>query len=216
LRDFAILAAETSGRPNEILALHKDEVRLAEGYVSLPGSKNRRARRDVPLTDDAKEVLGRRMAKSPDGYIFPVRRPKTKRREVLHIASLKRAHERVIEKNFPNDPCTIYTFSHTYGTRHSQAGTELPVLAEFMGQSNIQTIMIHVHAARKQKIEATAKLQAFVEAARKAKQLQEREEAESLKSPMSGGIPSTKVRRSPHKIPHERPKSRICRFEQVA
>jgi integrase len=183
LRDFAILATETGGRPNEILALHKDEVHLAEGYVSLPGTKNRRARRDVPLTADAKEVLERRVAKSSNGYIFPVRRPKTKHREVLHIASLKRAHERVIEKDFPNNPFTIYTFRHTYGTRHSQAGAELPVLAELMGHSNIQTTMIYVHAARKQKIEATAKLQAFVEAARKAKQLQEREEAESFEPP---------------------------------
>jgi len=52
-----------------------------------------------------------------------------------------------------------------------------------MGHANIQKTMIYVHAARKQKIEATAKLQAFVEAARKAKQLQEREEAESFKPP---------------------------------
>ena len=102
----------------------------------------------------------------------------------MHIGSLKRAHELVIEKNFPNDPFTIYTFRHTYGTRHSQAGTELPVLAELMGHANIQTTMIYVHAARKQKMEAMAKLQAFVEAARKTKQLQEKEEAESLKPPV--------------------------------
>jgi integrase len=183
LRDFAILATETGGRPNEILALRKDEVHLAEDYVSLPGTKNRRAHRDVPLTDDAKEVLERRMAKLSNGYIFPVRRPKTKHREVSHIGSLKGAHELVIEKAFPQDPFTIYTFRHTYGTRHSQAGTELPVLAELMGHSNIQTTMIYVHAARKQKIEATAKLQAYVEAARKAKTLQEKHEAKSFKPP---------------------------------
>ena len=183
LRDFAILATETGARPNEILSLHKDDLHLAEGYVSLPGTKNRRARREVPLTDDAKEVLERRTAKSPNGYIFPVRRPKTKHREVLHIASLKRAHERVIEKVFPQDHFAIYTFRHTYGTRHAQAGTELPVLAELMGHANIQTTMIYVHAARKQKIEATARLQAFVEAARKAKQLQKKQEVESLKPP---------------------------------
>src|SRR5208283_231077 len=121
------------------------------------------------------------MAKSPNGDIFPVRRPKTKHSEVQHITSLKKAHEKVIKDHFPNDPFTIYTFRHTYGTRHSQAGTELPVLAELMGHSNIQTTMIYVHAARKQKIEATAKLQAFVEAARKAKQMQEEAEEESWK-----------------------------------
>jgi integrase len=160
----------------------------------------------VPLTDDAKEVLERRMAKSSNGYIFPVRRPQTKHREVSHIGSLKRAHELAIEKTFPKDPFTIYTFRHTYGTRHSQAGTELPVLAELMGHSNIQTTMIYVPAARKQKIEATAKLQAaFVEAARKAKQLQEREEAESFKPPEDewGNPIYESEGESPQNPPHE-------------
>jgi integrase len=204
LRDFAILATETGGRPNELLALHKDDVHLAEGYVSLPGTKNVRAQRDVPLTDDAKEVLQRRTAKSPNGYIFPVRRPKTKNPEVKHIGSLKKAHERIIEDNFPDDLFTIYTFRHTYGTKHSQAGTELPVLAELMGHSNIQTTMIYVHAARKQKIEATAKLQAYVEAARRAKQLQEEREAGDWKPKEDEwGVPIPECEESsPQNPPH--------------
>jgi len=183
LKDFAVLALDTGGRPMEFLALHKNDVYLTEGYLGLPGTKTLRAKRDVPLTDDAKKVLERRIAASPNGYISPVRRPKTKHKEVQHITSLKKAHEGVIEDSFPDDPFTIYTFRHTYGTRHSQAGTELPVLAELMGHSNIQTTMIYVHAARKRKIEATAKLQAYVEAARKAKELQEKQAAESFKPP---------------------------------
>ena len=179
LKDFAILALDTGARPMELLALHKNDVHLTEGYVSVPGTKNVRARRDVPLTDDGKEVLERRIAKSPNGYIFPVRRPKTKHKEVQHITSVKKAHEQIVADHLADDPFTPYTFRHTYGTRHSQAGTELPVLAELMGHSNIQTTMIYVHAARKQKIEATAKLQAYVETARRAKQLQEEREAES-------------------------------------
>jgi integrase len=183
LKDFAALALDTGARPMELLALHKNDVHLTEGYVSLPGTKNVRARRDVPLTDGAKEVLERRISKSPNGYIFPVRRRKTKHKEVQHITSLKKAHERIIAKYFADDPFTPYTFRHTYGTRHSQAGTELPVLAELMGHAEIQTTMLYVHAARKQKIEATARLQAYVEAARKAKQLQEERKAESWKVP---------------------------------
>ena len=204
LRDFAILATETGDRRDELLALHEDDVHLAEGYVSLPGTKNVRAQRDVPLTDDAKEVLKRGTAKSPNGYIFPVRRPKTKNREVKHIGSLKKAHERIIEDNFPDDPFTIYTFRHTYGTRRSKAGTELPVRAELMGHSSIQTTMIYVHAARKQKIEATAKLQAYVEAARRAKQLQEERQAEDWKPKEDEwGVPMPEdEERSPQNSPH--------------
>jgi len=68
------------------------------------------------------------------------------------------------------------------GARHSLA-LELSALAEFMGYSNIETTMIFQHAAREQKIEATVKLQAYVEAAPKTEQLQEKQQAESFKLP---------------------------------
>ena len=55
------------------------------------------------------------------------------------------------------------------------------MLAELMGHSSIQTTMVYVHGSKKMKIEATEKLQAYVEAARRAKQLQEEEEAEIWK-----------------------------------
>jgi len=142
MKGYAILALDTGARPMELLALRKNGVHLVEGYVSLPGTKNVRGRRDVPLTGDAKEVLEWCIAKSPNGYIFPVRRPKTKHKEVQHITSLKKAHERIIAAHFADDPCTPYTFRHTHGNRHSQAGMELPVLAEPMGHSEIQTAMI--------------------------------------------------------------------------
>jgi hypothetical protein len=125
--------------------------------------------------------LERRIAVSSNGYIFPVRRPKVKNKDVSHVSSLKGAREKVIKDCFPDDPFTAYTFRHTYATRHAQAGTELPVLAELMGHAKIQTTMIYVHASKKMKIEAAEKLQAYVETAREAKELQEEQEAESCK-----------------------------------
>jgi integrase len=148
LKDFAVLALDTGARPMELLALHKNDVHLVKGYVSLPGTKNVRARREVPLMDGAKEVVEGRIGKWPAGYIFPVRRRKTKHMEVQHITSLKKAHERIIAECFADGPFTPYTFRHTYGTGHSQAGTELPVLAELMGHAEIQTTMIYVRAPR--------------------------------------------------------------------
>jgi len=64
------------------------------------------------------------------------------------------------------------------------------VLAELMGHADIQTTMIYDRASKKMKIEATEKLQAYAEAAKKAKMLQEELEAESCK-PMEDewGIP---------------------------
>ena len=59
LKDFAVLALDTGARPMELLALHKNDVNFIGGHVGLPGTKNVGARRDVPLTDDAKQVLER-------------------------------------------------------------------------------------------------------------------------------------------------------------
>ena len=98
-----------------------------------------------------------------------------------YITSLNIAREGIIAGHFADDPFTPYTFRHTYGTRHSQAAMELPVPAELRGHAEIQTTMIYVHATRKEKIEARAKLLTCVEGARKAKQLQQEHEAQSWK-----------------------------------
>lgn len=180
LHDFAMLALQTGGRPAEIMALHSKHIHLDEKYASLPGTKTKGAKRDVPLTDAALEVLNRRMEKSKDGYIFPVRRPKTVNTEVKHITSVRKGHDAVIAKHFKDDPFSVYVFRHTFGTRHAQAGTELPVLAELMGHSSIQTTMIYVHCSRKMKAEAQSKLQAYIEAAKRAKELQQQEQQEGL------------------------------------
>jgi len=58
-KDFAVSALDTGPRPMELLALHKNDVHLTQGYVSLPGTKKVRARRGVPLTGGAKEVTQR-------------------------------------------------------------------------------------------------------------------------------------------------------------
>ncbi len=150
LMDFAVLALETGARPMELFALKRLDINLEGKYLRLPGTKTRRAKRDVPLTDDALEVLKRRMEKDADTFIFPIRRPKTKNMDVKHITSLRKAHDAaiaVIAKHFAEDPFTVYTFRHTYGTRHPQAGTELPALAELTGHSSLQTTMIYVHSS---------------------------------------------------------------------
>jgi integrase len=94
LKDFAVLALDTGARPMELLALHKNDVHLTEGYVSLPGTKNVRARRDVSLTDGAKEVLEGRIGKSPNGYTSPCAdgRRNTRKCSILR-ASRKRMSE---------------------------------------------------------------------------------------------------------------------------
>jgi len=64
------------------------------------------------------------------------------------------------------------------------------MLAVRLGLSNFETTMIYVHAVRKQKIEATVKLYAYVAAARTAKRCGEsKRQRVSNCLRMSGGNP---------------------------
>ena len=176
LRDFAILASETGGRPEEILSLHKVDLHLEGPFVSLPGTKTIGAKRDVPLTEAALEALRRRSEKSPNGYIFPVRRPKIKNKEVGHIESLKKAHERIIKKHFAQAPFVPYDFRHTFATRCVQAGVDLPNLAALLGHTDVTMTMKSVHVQKEQKIAAVNKLAKYVALAKKFKESQEAED----------------------------------------
>jgi integrase len=112
LSDYAILATETGGRPSELLSLHKDDIHLKERHVSLPGTKTRLAKRDIPLTDIAIEVLARRMKTTPNGRIFPPtsRHAKLKHHEIDHVSTFDSSHRDLIKKYFPNAPFVLYDF----------------------------------------------------------------------------------------------------------
>ena len=173
LKDYAVLALSTGGRPAELLNLHRRDCYLEEGYIHIQGTKTPGSKRDIPLMGEAKEVLDRRLSRSSNGYVFPVRRPKTVNTNVHHVTSIRKAHDNLVEKYFENDPFTLYVFRHTFATRCVQAGVELPVLSSLLGHTGLEMTMKYVHAGKRMKIEATEKLQAYLETARKAKKLQE-------------------------------------------
>ena len=62
-------------------------------------------------------------------------------------------------------------------------------MAELMGYPHVQTTMMYVDGVRKQKIEATVRLQAYIEATRRAKQLQEEREARLETERRRAGMP---------------------------
>ena len=158
----------------ELLALHKKDVHL-EGefhYVCLPGTKTRKSLRVVPLADAAKEVLQWRTEKSPNGYVFPLRRKKTKNTDLGHVTNIRKAHEAIIKKHFKAEPFTLYTFRHTLGTRCAEAGVEPSALMELMGHTSLAMTSKYIHPARKQKIAAIDQLQKYVKLAKQLKEHQ--------------------------------------------
>jgi hypothetical protein len=110
---------------------------------------------------------------SPNGFLFPVGRPKTKNIGVGHIGSLKKAHEALIRKHFKDSPFVLYDLRHTFATRQVQLGTELTVLSALMGHSNVTTTMRYIHPARQQKVEAIEGTSQLADVATRFKKLLE-------------------------------------------
>src|SRR6266511_2685192 len=71
LKDIAIVILQTGMRPNEVYSIRKEDVH--PGFIFVPKGKTRFARRNIPLTAEAAEVLERRANAAKGAYLFPSR-----------------------------------------------------------------------------------------------------------------------------------------------
>jgi integrase len=131
---------ETGMRPEEVFTIHKENVHLEPRYVFVPKGKTRFARRSIPLTDTALNVLKCRRAKAKGGWLFPHRRDRN-----MPMTTIQKAHEDALEKAKIKSPFRLYDLRHTFGSRSAMAGVDLATLKELMGHSNISITMRYVH-----------------------------------------------------------------------
>ena len=150
LKDIAIVILQTGMRLNEVYSMRKEDVH--PGFILFPG-KTRFARRNIPLTAEAAEVLERRAKEAKGACLFPSRlnpdKPMTITRSHLTVC-------RKIGLEF-----RLYDLRHTFGSRAAMAGVDLPTLKELMGHSSITLTMRYVHPTPAHKVEAIQKLRIF-------------------------------------------------------
>lgn len=156
LRDVAVLILETGMRPEEVYTIRIENVHLAKGYLLVPSGKTRFARRNVPLTERAGQVLKHRIAEAKSAYVFPHRHDPKKALTTVH-----KAHEDALQRADVTSRFRLYDLRHTYGSRSAMAGVDLPTLKELMGHSHISTTMRYVHPTPEHKREAVRKLERF-------------------------------------------------------
>jgi integrase len=147
LRDVARVILETGMRPEEVFKMETKNVH--ERYVSVPEGKTAFARRTIPLTQRAKEVLQRRMSGK---YVFPGRLDKQ-----THLTTVQKLHEKALKDAALQ--FRLYDLRHTYGSRMVMAGVDLPTLKELMGHSSITMTMRYVHPTPEHKMNAVLKFQ---------------------------------------------------------
>lgn len=155
VHDVAVLMLETGMRPQEVYEIRKENVHLDDRYLVVPKGKTKFARRTIPLTTRATEVLRRRTKEAKNAWLFPHRldpeRPMTE---------VNRGHEGVFDKT-GLAYFRLYDLRHTFGSRMVMAGVDLATVKELMGHSVITITMRYVHPTPEHKRTAIERLERF-------------------------------------------------------
>lgn len=142
-------------RPEEVTRIKKENVHLSAGYIFNPYGKTKAAKRKIPLTGRAADVLRARMEQAAGSYVFPHKddpgKPMIKVNNA-HYGALKRSGM---------ERFTVYDLRHTFATRATMSGVDLVTLAALLGHSRIQMVMRYAHPTAAHQVSAIKKLESF-------------------------------------------------------
>ncbi len=163
LRDYVVLLIETGVRPNELTRLGVRDVHLdvEKPYLVINDGKTKAARRSIPLSIRAAEVLTNRLAQAEGKYVFPGGRggddpnsPAVKFNNA-HYGTLQRSKIDAVNRSGTEGSCTLYSFRHTFATRFLERRPgDLLTLAALLGHSSLRMVMRYAHPSDNHKFEA--------------------------------------------------------------
>lgn len=158
LRDVATIMIETGMRPEEVCRMERRNVNLDKGYVFNPYGKTKAARRKLPLSEKAADVLRRRLSDIKGEFVFPGTRwgEDTSR----PIVKLNNGHHNAI-KRAGVESFRLYDLRHTFATRAVEAGVDLVTLAALLGHSRIQMVMRYAHPTEEHQFNAMKKMEVY-------------------------------------------------------
>ena len=155
LHDIAVLMLECGMRVEEACKIKRQNVDIERGYVFIPFGKTKAARRKIPLTKPASNVLRSRLEGQEGDYLFPHRYDTTTpmvKPNKAHTGALKRT-------GLPK--FRLYDLRHTFASRAAMSGVDLVTLAALLGHSRIQMVMRYAHPTQEHQNEAIKKMEAF-------------------------------------------------------
>ena len=163
LCDVAISILEMGFRPEEVFKVHSLNVHLgANPYVHVPKGKTPKARRDVPITNNALPIFRRRLAEAKGGYLFPLRVGHAKGCDrTKPMTTVQKAHEEALRASKIKPAFRLYDLRHTYGTRAIEAGVDPLTLAKLMGHADLKTTQRYVHLSKRHLVQAQARMEQF-------------------------------------------------------
>ncbi len=160
LRDIATLMLETGMRPEEVYRIRKENVHLDQGYLYNPYGKTKAAKRKVPLSERAIQILEQRWRACNGQFIFSGRKNKRGEKDKA-ILKVNNAHYSALERSKVRD-FRLYDLRHTWASRMAMAGVDLVTLAALLGHSKLAMVTRYAHPTEAHQFEALKKLQAFM------------------------------------------------------
>ncbi len=158
LQDVATLMIETGARPEEICRLARENIKLVQGYLSIPSGKTKAARRKIPLSARACGVIEKRLEKTKGEYLFAGGRGAGD--EGKPVVKLNNAHNGAVTRAKVK-PFRLYDLRHTFATRAAEAGVDLVTLAAMLGHSRIQMVLRYAHPSEEHQFNAMKKMEAY-------------------------------------------------------
>jgi integrase len=155
LRDVATLMLETGMRPEEVYRITQENVNLAGGFLFIPFGKTKAARRRVPLTTTARNVLTRRMAGLKTPFLFPCDTDPAR-----PVPKVNNAHDRAVKESMVAK-FRLYDLRHTWATRAAESGIDLVTLASLLGHSKIQMVLRYAHPTQEHQARSVERLEQF-------------------------------------------------------
>ena len=144
--------------PEEVYRIQPENVNLAGGFLFNPYGKTKAARRRVPLTAAARNVLGRRMAGLKTPFLFPCETDPAR-----PVPKVNNAHDRAVKAS-KVAPFRLYDLRHTWATRAAESGIDLVTLAALLGHSKIQMVLRYAHPTQEHQARSVESMEQFVAA----------------------------------------------------
>jgi integrase len=158
LRDIAMLMLETGMRPEEVCRMRREDVHLEQSYYFNPYGKTKAAKRKVPLSVKAVEIVERRLSETQGEYLFPGGRGSDDMSKP--IVKVNNPHNRALKRSGVRY-FRLYDLRHTWATRAAMAGVDLVTLAAMLGHSRIQMVLRYAHPTEEHQFQAMRKIEAF-------------------------------------------------------
>lgn len=152
LKDIAILMLECGCRPDELFKMERKNVNLEDGYLFVPFGKTRSAKRLIPLSSRAAEVLERRIKETDSKYVF------VSDKTGEPITTLKTAHKGALKRS-RIETLRLYDLRHSFASRFVESGGDLITLKDLLGHASLNMVLRYAHPSQEHRFTAIKKME---------------------------------------------------------